>query len=158
MKLSFKNEHIIPELKSVTGLQAIGELVEHLVSVGTLSKQSAEPIACAIRQRENLMSTGLGFGIAIPHASTPLITESLMAFGRSPKGIDFDSLDQQPVRLVVLVVVPAREKEKNFLTLARIARFLHSKAIRDALEKADDAVSISNILNETQLLPAGCTI
>ena len=148
MNLSFKNQHIIPELKSVTGLQAIGELVEHLVSVGTLSMESAGPIAGAIRQRENSMSTGLGFGIAIPHASTPLINEGIVAFGRSRKGIDFDSLDQQPVRLVVLVVVPAREKEKNFLTLARISRFLHGKPVRDALEDAVDADSISNILNE----------
>jgi len=156
MHLTFKNKHIIPELKSATGLHAIAELVEHLVSVGTLSTESAEPIIVAITQRENSMSTGLGFGIAIPHASTTLINESIVAFGRSRKGIDFDSLDKEPVRLVVLLVVPAQEKEKNFLTLARISRVLHGRAIRTALEEAVDGDSISNILNGSQLLPAGC--
>jgi len=66
MKLNFKNEHIVPELKSATGLQAIGELVEHLVSVGSLPTETAWPIAVAIRQRESSMTTGLGGGIAIP--------------------------------------------------------------------------------------------
>lgn len=153
--LTFKNEHIITELKSSTGIEAIAELVRHLVLVGTLSTESAEPIAGAITQRENSMSTGLGFGVAIPHASTPLINETIVAFGRSRNGIDFDSLDKQPVRLVVLLVIPAREKEKRFLTLARLSRLLRSQAIRSALEEAADGDSISNILNESQLLPAG---
>lgn len=154
MTLTFKNEHILPQLKSTTGLQAIGELVDHLVAVGTLSPETADPITLAVRQRENSMSTGLGFGIAIPHGCTPLINETILAFGRSRSGIDFDALDNQPVCLVVLVIVPTREKEKNFLTLARISRLLHGKGIRTALEKALDGDSISTILNGTQLLAA----
>jgi mannitol/fructose-specific phosphotransferase system IIA component (Ntr-type) len=154
MNLSFKYEHIMPELKSTTGLQAIGELVEHLVSVGTLSPESADPIVLAVRQRERSMSTALGFGVAIPHAATSLISQTILAFGRSREGIDFDSLDNQPVRLVVLVVVPVREREKRFLTLTHISRLLHGKGIRVALEEALDGTSISNILNGAQLIPA----
>lgn len=155
MNPTFKHKHIVPELKSTTGLQVIGELVDHLVSVGTISSETAAPIAQAVRQRESSMSTGCGFGVAIPHASTPLTSEIIVAFGRSPTGIDFDALDRQPVRLVVLVIVPAQEKEKNFLTLARISRLMHVRDIRVALEQALDADSILNILNGAQLLAAG---
>jgi mannitol/fructose-specific phosphotransferase system IIA component (Ntr-type) len=154
MNLTFKIEHIIPELKSMTGQQAIGELVEHLVSVGSIPVDTAQSIAGAIWQRENSMSTGLGFGVAIPHAATALVDETFAAFGRSRAGIDFNSVDGQPVRLVVLLVIPARDKENRFLTLARISRLLHRKDIRVALEGALDRASISEILNATQLLPA----
>jgi mannitol/fructose-specific phosphotransferase system IIA component (Ntr-type) len=154
MKLTFKREHIVPELKSTTSFQVIGELVEHLRSVGAISCETADPITLAVRQRESLMSTGLGFGVAIPHASTPLINEVVLAFGRSPKGIDFESPDGKSVRFVALLIVPAREGEKRFLALARVSRLLHGRDIRLSLEQAMDAASISNILNATQLAPA----
>jgi mannitol/fructose-specific phosphotransferase system IIA component (Ntr-type) len=154
IKITFKNEHIIPQLESPTALQAIGELVDHLVSVGTLLPEAAGPIAQAIRQRETSMSTGVGFGLAVPHASTPLTTELIVAFGRSHNGIDFDSVDGQAVRLVVLVIAPAREKEKHFLTLSSISRLLHDRDIRLALEQAGDGDSISGILNGNQPVAA----
>jgi len=156
MQLAFKTEHIVPELKSATGLDAIAELVDHLVQAGTISVENAQPIVTAIRERENSMSTGVGFGIALPHASTPLISENIVAFGRSRKGIDFNSLDAQPVSLVVLVIVPASEKEKNFMTLARISRFLHGKSVRESLEQAANTDSISHILNGNPLLSVAC--
>ncbi len=151
MKPIFKNEHIIRQLESTTAFHAIGELVDHLVSVRAILSEAAEPIALAVRQRENSMSTGVGFGLAIPHASTPLIPELVAAFGRSHIGIDFDSVDGQAVRLVVLLIVSAREKEKHFLTLSSLSRLLHGRDIRFALERALDGDSISNILNGYQL-------
>src|SRR5690349_1792984 len=154
MQVNFENKHIKTELAGATGFEAITELVGHLVSAGSLPADAAGAISLAIQERERSMSTGIGLGLAIPHAATPLIHEVIVAFGRSTRGIDFDSLDRQPVRLVVLVIVPAREREKHLSTLARISRLLHNRAVRAALENASDAEGIAAIPNGQVLIPA----
>lgn len=94
------------------------------------------------------MSTGIGFGIGIPHASTDLIPEVIGAFGRSPKGINFDALDNQPVKLVMLFLVPQGQFQKHLHTLANIAKMLHSKDFRAALEAAPDADAMFKTITE----------
>jgi len=152
MKITF--EHIVADLKSVTSFEAIDELMAHLVSAGSVSLADRETIAYAIKQREQSMSTGIGFGVAIPHASTSLVPDAVMAFGRSRAGIDFDALDRQPVRFVVLVIVPAGEREKHLRTLTQISRLFQKKEIRLALETATDADAIAKILNGRQAVAA----
>ena len=85
------------------------------------------------------MSTGIGFGIGIPHASTDLIYEVVGALGRSKKGVNFDALDNQPVNLVMLFLVPQGQFQKHLHTLANIAKLLHKAEFRQALEQAPDA-------------------
>jgi mannitol/fructose-specific phosphotransferase system IIA component (Ntr-type) len=85
------------------------------------------------------MSTGIGFGIGIPHASTDLIPEVVGALGRSAKGISFDALDNQPVNLVMLFLVPQGQFQKHLHTLASIAKLLHIKEFRQELEQAQDS-------------------
>jgi len=77
-----------------------------------------EAIAAVVKKRESSMSTGIGFGIGIPHASTDLITEVVGALGRSRKGVNFDALDNQPVNLVMLFLVPQGQFQKHLHTLA----------------------------------------
>ena len=100
-----------------------------------------------VRKRENSMSTGIGFGIGIPHASTDLISEVTAAFGRSKTGIDFDSLDNQPVNLVTLFLVPQGQFQKHLHTLADIAKLLHRKELRQALEEAPDTAAMLQIIS-----------
>ena len=71
------------------------------------------------------MTTGIGFGIAIPHASTDLVAEVVGIAGRSRRGVRFDSLDLKPVRTVLLFLVPRGEFQKHLHTLANIAKLLH---------------------------------
>jgi mannitol/fructose-specific phosphotransferase system IIA component (Ntr-type) len=94
------------------------------------------------------MSTGIGFGIGIPHASTDLIQEVVGAFGRSKKGVNFDALDNQPVNLVMLFLVPQGQFQKHLHTLANIAKLLHKKEFRQALEEAPDADAMYKIIKE----------
>ena len=94
------------------------------------------------------MSTGIGYGIGIPHASTELIENVVGALGRSKNGINFESLDNQPVSLVVLFLVPQGQFQKHLHTLANIARQLHNSEFRTALENAEDASSICQILSQ----------
>lgn len=88
------------------------------------------------------MSTGVGFGVGLPHASTQLIDEVVGVFGRSSKGINFDALDNQPVKFVVLFLVPQGQFQRHLQTLGNIARLLHRKEMRLAIEEAKTAEDI----------------
>jgi mannitol/fructose-specific phosphotransferase system IIA component (Ntr-type) len=92
------------------------------------------------------MSTGIGFGIGIPHASTDLIPEVVGALGRSSKGINFDALDNQPVNLVMLFLVPQGQFQRHLHTLASIAKLLHIKEFRQELEQAPDPQAMWQVI------------
>ena len=135
-------EQIIPELRAANRWEAIDELIEKLVATGKIKPEHREAITAVVRKRETSMSTGIGFGIGIPHASTDLIYEVVGALGRSSKGVNFDALDSQPVNLVVLFLVPQGQFQKHLHTLAEIAKLLHKKEFRKMLEECPDAAAI----------------
>ena len=143
-----KTEHIVSELKATNRWEAIDELVDNLVANGAIAKSDRDAVIDVVRTRENSMSTGIGYGIGIPHASTDLIENVVGALGRSKNGIDFEALDNQPVTLVVLFLVPRGQFQKHLHTLANIARQLHNSEFRTALENAEDAESIFQILSQ----------
>src|SRR3954469_3921979 len=132
-------EQIVTDLKASNRWEAIDELINNLVVTGKIKPEHRDAIAAVVKKREASMSTGIGFGIGIPHASTDLIYEVVGAFGRSKKGVNFDALDNQPVTLVMLFLVPQGQFQKHLHTLARIAKLLHRKEFRAALEEAPDA-------------------
>jgi mannitol/fructose-specific phosphotransferase system IIA component (Ntr-type) len=130
---------IVPDLKAGNRWDAIDELIDNLVATGKIKPEHRAPITAVVRKRETSMSTGIGFGIGIPHASTDLIYEVVGALGRSSKGVNFDALDNQPVNLVMLFLVPQGQFQKHLHTLAEIAKLLHKKEFRKALEDSPDA-------------------
>lgn len=138
---------ILPDLKSSGRWEAITELTDALVAQGRIKSEDRDNVIEAIRQREETMSTGIGFGIAIPHASSDKVTEVVAAFGRSVDGVEFDSLDSQPVFFVVLFVVPKDQFQTHLRTLAAIAKFLNDKSVRDELAKAPDADAILSVFH-----------
>src|SRR5579863_7027469 len=128
--------NILPELKAPNRWDAIDELITNLVTTTKIKAENREAIAAVVKKRETSMSTGIGFGIGIPHASTDLIYEVVGAFGRSRKGVNFEALDNQPVNLVMLFLVPQGQFQKHLHTLANIAKLLHKAEFRQALEKS----------------------
>jgi mannitol/fructose-specific phosphotransferase system IIA component (Ntr-type) len=139
-------EQIIPELRATDRWEAIDELIDKLVATGKIKPEHREPITAAVRKRENSMSTGIGFGIGIPHASTDLIGEVVGALGRSGKGVNFDSLDNDPVKLVMLFLVPQGQFQKHLHTLADIAKLLHRKEFRSSLQESPDAATMFQVI------------
>ena len=131
--------NILPDLQAADRWQAIDELIANLVATGKIKPENREAITAVVKKRETSMSTGIGFGIGIPHASTDLIYEVVGALGRSKKGVDFNALDNQPVHLVMLFLVPQGQFQKHLHTLANIAKMLHKSEVRQALEQAPDA-------------------
>jgi mannitol/fructose-specific phosphotransferase system IIA component (Ntr-type) len=143
-------DQILTDLQAANRWEAIDELIGLLVTRGKIKPENREQIAAVVKKRENSMSTGIGFGIGIPHASTDLIYDVIGAFGRSKKGVQFDALDNQPVRLVMLFLVPQGQFQKHLHTLANIAKLLHNKDFRAALENAPDAAAMMRIIKNPQ--------
>jgi len=141
-----QKEQIIPDLAATNRWEAIDELIDHLVKTGKIRPEDREAVAAVVKKRETSMSTGIGFGVGIPHGSTDLIYEVVGAFGRSKKGVNFDALDNQPVNLVMLFLVPQGQFQKHLHTLANIAKLLHNKEFRQALEEAPDAQTMMQII------------
>ena len=142
-------DQILPEMKATERWSAIVELVDLLVERGQIRGPDRDVVLTALRQREETMSTGIGFGIAIPHASSDRVEQVVAAFGRSSTGIEFDSLDNAPVRFIVLFVVPKDQFQTHLRTLAAIAKFLNDRGVRERLASAASAGEILSIFEST---------
>jgi mannitol/fructose-specific phosphotransferase system IIA component (Ntr-type) len=141
-------ETIVPDLRATNRWEAIDQLIDNLVATKKIQACNRDAILAVVKKRESSMSTGIGFGIGIPHASTDLIQEVVGALGRSGGGIDFDALDNQPVNLVMLFLVPQGQFQKHLHTLANIAKLLHIKEFRQELEQAADAAAMYAIIKK----------
>lgn len=139
-------QQVLADMKASNRWEAIDELITQLIESSRIKPEDREAITAVVKKRENSMSTGIGFGIGIPHASTDLIYEVVGAFGRSKKGINFDALDNQPVSLVMLFLVPQGQFQKHLHTLAKIAKLLHKKEFRQSLEDAPNAAAMYEII------------
>ncbi len=142
------SEQIIPEMKATERWPAIVELIDLLVSLGKIEPASRDSILASLKQREETMSTGIGFGIAIPHASSDYVNDVVAAFGRSSQGIEFDALDNAPVRFVVLFIVPKNQFQTHLRTLASIAKFLNDRSVRESLANANSQAEIAAIFRD----------
>jgi mannitol/fructose-specific phosphotransferase system IIA component (Ntr-type) len=139
---------IIPDLRATNRWETIDELIGTLVTTGKIQPGDRDAVTAAVKKRETSMSTGIGFGIGIPHASTELIVEVVGALGRSRAGVNFDALDNQPVKLIMLFLVPQGQFQKHLHTLANIAKLLHKADFRQELEQAPDATAMLNAIRE----------
>jgi mannitol/fructose-specific phosphotransferase system IIA component (Ntr-type) len=141
-------EQIIPDMAATERWPAIVELIDLLVRLGRIRPDARDSILSSLKQREETMSTGIGFGIAIPHCSSDRLDEVVAAFGRSSSGIEFDALDNAPVKFVVLFVVPKNQFQTHLRTLASIAKFLNDRSVRESLGQAKSAEEILSIFRE----------
>ena len=141
-------EQIIPEMKATERWPAIVELIDLLVGLGRINPADRDSILASLKQREETMSTGIGFGIAIPHASSDHVNDVVAAFGRSSQGIEFDALDNAPVKFVVLFIVPKNQFQTHLRTLASIAKFLNDRSVRESLGTAQSAEEILAIFRD----------
>ena len=123
----------VVDLQAQDRWQAIDELLNHLVDTHKIRARHRESIAAGIRKRELSMSTGIGFGVGIPHASTAFVSDVVAVVGRSKTGIRFDAVDRKPVHLVFLLLVPAGQFQKYVHVQANLAKLLHRQEFRDGL-------------------------
>ena len=143
-------ETILPEMQATERYAAIAELVNLLVGTGQIAAPDKDDVLSALRAREETMSTGIGFGIAIPHASSDKVTKVVAAFGRSTKGIEFEALDNSLVKFVVLFVVPKDQFQTHLRTLAAIAKFLNDRTVRERLGTAPTGADILAVFENSK--------
>jgi mannitol/fructose-specific phosphotransferase system IIA component (Ntr-type) len=124
---------------------AVLEEMVDLVSTSDAVTDRAALLA-AVRERERVLSTGIGLGIAIPHAKIPGVTRFVVAVGRHAKGIDFDAIDGRPVHLVVLIAGPQDAQDRYLRLLARLSGRLKQDEIRRKVLSAATAADVVAIL------------
>lgn len=120
----------------------VDALEEHIES-----KEKLEEVRSAVLEREEIMSTGVGKALAIPHAKTKAVDKNLAAFALLKEPLDFDSIDNQPVRLVFLLVGPESNNSQHIKLLSRISRLMNSSSFR---EKILDCTTSEEILKAFQ--------
>src|SRR6266542_4065468 len=119
-------EQIMPEMNATERWTAIVELIDLLVGLGKIKSSDRDPILAALKQREEVVA----------------------AFGRSSTGIEFDALDNAPVKFVVLFIVPKNQFQTHLRTLASIAKFLNDRSVRESLGSAKSADEILSVFRE----------
>ena len=130
---------VLPKVAAADRWAVIDALVESLARTGKIRPEDREPVRKAVRDREASKSTGIGYGIAMPHASVPQVQDAVAVVARLNPPVDFQALDDQPVKLCVLLLTPQGQFQHHLQTLAAFARFLNNKEHRAKLEDAQTA-------------------
>lgn len=136
---------IIVSLKSNTKDEVIDELATALNEADKLN--DLETYITAIHEREALGSTGVGFGIAIPHAKTKAVKEPALAYGFHKEGIDYEALDGEVSQLFFMIAAPEGEANLHLQTLAKLSRKLMNDEFRESLKQLNDKTSIKDQLS-----------
>lgn len=145
--MDFLNKKAVTvNLKATDKEGTIRELVDLLVKAEEIKNK--EDLVKALLSREALGSTGIGQGIGIPHAKSANVKELVAAFGVSQKGVNFDSLDGDPVYIFFLLIAPEESAGPHLKALARISRMLKDKFFRELLRKSKDEKDILRIIQE----------
>ena len=139
---------VIEDLKSTDKESCLREVVDVLVKAGKIGSESAADVVDALMGREELGSTGIGKGVAVPHAKHASVRGLVAAFGRSRTGIEFAALDGQPVKLVFLLLSSRDHSGQHLEALARVARLVRDDRFCRFLAEADDAAELSELLTE----------
>jgi len=143
----FLDEDLIIVMDNVENKFAIIEkMLDQALRKGVI--MTREPILHKIREREELESTGVVEGIAIPHARTEAVKDLLMIIGVIKEGLDFNSLDGKPVHIVFLIVAPEEAKSKYIQVLARISRMCRQEDFRKTLLSAGSPSEVISILEK----------
>ncbi len=149
MKLAqlLSTDQILLDMKSGDHWPSIVELVDHLTEMGNLPRALRGEVLDALKAREEQVSTGIGSGVAIPHAFSDQLEHVVAIFGRSKVGIDFEALDNSPVHFIVLFIVPRKDYHLHLRTLAAIAKMFTNSEIRRQLGLAGTRDEILAILD-----------
>ncbi len=150
MKLSkFCGEDLIAfELRAQTKDEVIKELVD-LASKSKLLKDAGQLLK-DILEREKLVTTGVGYGVAFPHAKSKAIRGIIISFGRSKTGIDFDSMDKKPVHLFFLIAAPEDAIGAHLNVMARLSYLMKSEKNRGKLMKIKSPRELLEVLDSVE--------
>ncbi|MEZ5993732.1 MAG: PTS sugar transporter subunit IIA [Planctomycetota bacterium] len=139
-------DRIIMDLQSSTKRDALVEIVTNLGTSDGVT--DVEALKKAILEREEIMSTGVGLTIAVPHAKLASVKSFTLGLARSSKGIDYDSLDGQPVKIIVTIAAPDNDQNTYLRVLAAVMHVLRNEDHRKSILGATNAQDIINVFKE----------
>lgn len=126
----------------------ISELVDALVAAGAVSADHRDSVLAATIAREELGTTGIGHGVAIPHAKHPAVKQVVSTVGVSNEGIDFGSLDSRPTSVFFLLISPPDAPQEHLQALETISRHLQEELFREFLIQAQTPGAVHDVLDE----------
>jgi PTS system nitrogen regulatory IIA component len=136
------------DMAARTKKEALRELSGALA--GTFEALDSNELLGLLLERENLGTTAMGDGVAIPHARLESLDRLLAGYGRSRSGIDFDSVDGKPTHLFFLLVAPGKEGSSHLLTLARLSRLLSKPDFRARLLEVESSQELLAVFDEEE--------
>lgn len=140
-----RKEAILVNLKSDDKKGVLEELVTPVASIAGVKQ---EDIVRVLMEREQIGSTGIGGGIGIPHGKLKELESLVLGFGLSRKGVDFESIDEQPTHIFFLLVTPESSTGLYLKMLAQISRILRDDSFKKRLLNATNSDEILNIIEE----------
>ncbi len=143
---------IIPELAAGTRNEAIAEIVEALASAGAIRRKSVAQVTKTVLAREAQATTGIGKGVALPHAKLKGIKKPIAAIGRSSKGIDFSSLDSKPVHSVILLLSNPSGPDEHLQAMETIFKHVQRDIFRKLLRQSRTKQAIIDLIKEADEL------
>ncbi len=146
--VTYTSEKFIKKLEAADKFSALEELAGVFKDTDVCS--DVNTLIKAIKEREEIMSTGIGMGIAIPHAKVNAVQEMAFAIGISKRGINFDSLDGNPTKLVILVAAGEKQHKDYLRLLSNIMAILKNEKTRNTLIDADSPATIMKILKSEE--------
>jgi len=144
---------IIPRLEAVKRDDAIKELIAILEKAGKINKDNSAELVKAVIKRENEASTGIGKGVAVPHIRHKSLKNVVAAIGISSHGIDFSSLDKQPVYTIILLLSPT-EGDQHLQAMESIFEHLQNDNFRKFLRQSETVNQIKDLLVEADQNPS----
>lgn len=145
-------EAIIYNLKSKDKIGAIREMVEALKETQKIPLKEVEGVMKALIKREELGSTGIGGGVAVPHTKHACVGRLMGTVARSEKGVEFDALDGEPVHLIFLLLSPNESAGVHLAALERIATLIRDNDFRRFMTKAVGKKEMIEVLREVDSL------
>lgn len=143
---------IIPELKATNRDEAIRELVESLAAAGAVPKKNTDDITKVVLQRESQATTGIGKGVALPHAKLKGIKKPIGTIGRSSEGIDFSALDSKPVFSVILLLSSPDDPDEHLQAMEAIFKHVQRDIFRKFLRQSETKQTIVELIQEADEL------
>lgn len=137
---------IIPDLNTKSKEEALANLAKRVAEIEPALDQDA--VLSVLIEREQLGSTGIGGGVAIPHGKLPELDHMLILVGRSPGGIPFDAMDNRRVHIMFLLLAPDKSATPYLKLLAQVSRVLKNQEVHQRIMEAPDALSIKKVINE----------
>lgn len=148
---NLKKNNILLKPKSRTRWELIEEMVELAEKNKEVPEDDIETLKKSLLEREKAMSTGIGNGVAIPHCTTTRINDIVIIMALNQKGIDFDAIDNQPVRIVILLLVPKNKLTQHIKNLANIAKMMSDETLREKLMQSKTGDGIVKTLKGYKL-------